>query len=358
MSYCAGDLVEVRSKEEILATLDKNGRLEELPFMPQMFEHCGKRFTVMKRAHKTCDPIYTMGGRRLDGCVHLNVRCDGKAFGGCQAGCLLFWKEDWLKPVGTAAKPTIKSKSAHRATTEEDVWNARCFEGPDGATHYVCQTTQLPHFTKRLSWWNLSQYVEDYRSGNVSLATLLRGAIYVLCGRRGVVRLPVLRRIHDALQSMIGGMPTPVRNGLIPVGGAVPVEPLDLEPGELVRVKSHEEILKTINYNNWHGGLYFDVEMVPYCGKTFRVRARVDKFIDEKTGRMRRMKVPAVILQGVSCNSQFSKCRMHCPRAIFSWWREEWLERVEDVEVEAHQPAIAAMKPARAVIASEHVATG
>ena len=45
---CAGDWVEVRSKEEILRTLDKNGRLEDMPFMPQMFEYCGKRFRVLQ----------------------------------------------------------------------------------------------------------------------------------------------------------------------------------------------------------------------------------------------------------------------------------------------------------------------
>ena len=31
MNACAGDWVEVRSKEEILRTLDKNGRLDETP---------------------------------------------------------------------------------------------------------------------------------------------------------------------------------------------------------------------------------------------------------------------------------------------------------------------------------------
>ena len=34
----AGQWVEVLSKEEILSTLDKNGQLDGLPFMPQMFE--------------------------------------------------------------------------------------------------------------------------------------------------------------------------------------------------------------------------------------------------------------------------------------------------------------------------------
>jgi len=52
-----GDWVEVRSKEEILRTLDKQGKLDGLPFMPQMFKYCGKRFRVYRRAHKTCDTI-------------------------------------------------------------------------------------------------------------------------------------------------------------------------------------------------------------------------------------------------------------------------------------------------------------
>ena len=42
MRLCAGDWVEVRSKAEILSTLDENGRLEGLPFMPQMFQYCGQ----------------------------------------------------------------------------------------------------------------------------------------------------------------------------------------------------------------------------------------------------------------------------------------------------------------------------
>jgi len=53
-----GDWVEVRSSKEILQTLDDDGRLEGLPFMPEMLRHCGQTFQVYKRAHKTCDPFY------------------------------------------------------------------------------------------------------------------------------------------------------------------------------------------------------------------------------------------------------------------------------------------------------------
>ena len=52
MTLSAGDWVEIRSKDEILATLDKNGRLDGLPFMPQMFKWCGRQFKVQKRCMK------------------------------------------------------------------------------------------------------------------------------------------------------------------------------------------------------------------------------------------------------------------------------------------------------------------
>src|SRR5436190_20493355 len=101
----SGDWVEVRSKEEILATLDGSGQLEGMPFMPEMFAFCGKRLRVYKRAHKTCDTVFPTRSRLVPGAVHLETRCDGQAHGGCQAGCLLFWKEAWLKRVDESAAP-------------------------------------------------------------------------------------------------------------------------------------------------------------------------------------------------------------------------------------------------------------
>src|SRR2546421_12112011 len=86
-----GDMVEVRSVEEILAGLDERGELDALPFMPEMLQFCGKRFVVDKIAFKTCDTATWTGLRRMNDTVHLaGVRCDGQAHGGCQAGCLVF----------------------------------------------------------------------------------------------------------------------------------------------------------------------------------------------------------------------------------------------------------------------------
>ena len=50
----AGDLVELRSAEEILATLDGDGKFDGLPFMPEMLAWSGKTFRVSRRVEKTC----------------------------------------------------------------------------------------------------------------------------------------------------------------------------------------------------------------------------------------------------------------------------------------------------------------
>ncbi len=44
-----GDLVDVCSAEEIAATLDENGSVAGLPFMPEMLDSLGKRYRVHRR---------------------------------------------------------------------------------------------------------------------------------------------------------------------------------------------------------------------------------------------------------------------------------------------------------------------
>jgi hypothetical protein len=107
---------------------------------------------------------------------------------------------------------------------------------------------------------------------------------------------------------------------------------LNLQPGDVVRVKSLEEIKATLNTVGANRHMHFDAELVPYCGHVFQVRTSVQRFVDERTGELKNMKTPAVILDGVFCQSRFSKCRMFCPRGIYSWWRENWLERVPGSE--------------------------
>jgi hypothetical protein len=343
MTLSADDWVQVRSKEEILATLDANGRLEGLPFMPQMFKYCGQRFQVYKRAHKTCDTVtgYTTNewlGRRLPNAVHLDLRCDGQAHGGCQAACLIFWKEAWLAPV--AANSAMPSESDRpivpiaAGCSEREVWDAT--RSPDQiagkGTRYACQATELPSYTQPLKWWDARQYAEDIASGNISPARMFRGLLYFAFVGTTMARRPRLGRparwVYDRFQSLWGGVPFPRRRGDLETDKDAPIADLGLQPGDMVRVRPHKEILATIDKRTNNRGMGFDAEMVPFCGKVFRVRTRVEKFIDERTGYIKRMKTPAVILDGVYCQSRYSENRLFCPRGIFAWWREVWLEKV------------------------------
>ena len=325
----AGDWVEVRSKEEILSTLDERGCLDGMPFMPEMLKYCGKRFQVSKRAHKTCD--YKARGRRLKDCIHLeNLRCDGSAHGGCDAACLTFWKTAWVKSVeGPVEASDNGSENPNSGLSEEEL-HATTRTRDDDA--YVCQATELPNASQPLKWWEPSQYVEDYRSGNVGPWRLIRDPLYFLYCKlaRKCFIGPILQGINNRFSFLFGGIPYPMARGNIPEGEPTPPATLNLQPGEWVRVKSFEEIRDTINKANKNKGLYFDKEQVPYCGGTYRVRHRVERIIDESTGQMIEMQKPSVILEGVVCPSRFSsRSRLFCPRSIYSMWREIWLERTE-----------------------------
>jgi len=96
------------------------------------------------------------------------------------------------------------------------------------------------------------------------------------------------------------------------------VATLNLQCDEFVRIKSYEEILLTLDKDNRNRGMAFDGEMMPFCGRTYRVRNRVEKFADEKTEKMKTLKTPAVVLHDVFCLARYNDHRMLCPRIIFS----------------------------------------
>jgi|SRR6185437_1026320 len=322
----AGDWVEVRSAEEILATLDEQGGLQRLPFMPEMLQYCGRRFRIVKSAHKTCDTILTSRNRRMDKAVHLEgLRCDGTAHDGCQASCLLFWKEAWLKPVrGPESKlecsgePSGKRDGLDGKVSHCDLKAlARSVRQIVGASEspeevYRCQATEMLHATTPLEWWGPRQYIRDLLSRNVDPSDFLRyGALAALkAGLRLYWRIGRYLDMHGS------------------AGDKTPTERLDLQPGELVQVRSKKEIFRTLNQSGRNRGLSFDVEMTPYCGQNLRVLSRVEKIINDKNGKMIHLPNGCIILEGATCSGYLSRRRMFCPRAIYPYWREIWLRRV------------------------------
>jgi len=345
-SLQAGDLVEVLSAAEILTTLDAKGHLDGLPFMPEMLQYCGRRFRVYKSAHKTCDFATGTGIRRMSNAVHLEMlRCDGSAHGGCQADCLLYWKEAWVKRVSDA-EASVHPVSVFRprgdalSPAEANLWRAVAEPGvpedsPDRA--YVCQATEVPRFTRPLSPWDPRPYLQDYRSGNARPGAMLRGLVYRTFDNLvnlGVGWGPALRFLYDRVQRLRGGLPYPALPGTIPAGAKTPTMALDLRPGDWVRVKDYRAILATLDTSSKNRGMSFSAEMVPYCGGVFRVRSRVDRLVDERSGKMIQMKTAAVILEGAACQARYNRRMLFCPRSTFAYWREIWLERVESPEAE------------------------
>ncbi len=322
-----GEWVEVRSQAEVLASLAPGATLDALPFMPEMLRFCGQRLQIHKRADKTCDTIDKTGGRRLYNTVHLaGVRCDGSAHGGCEASCLIFWKEAWLKRVDSAGTTPGANREA---CTEQDVARAATVAGQSDV--YRCQITQLKEFTEPLAWWDVRQYLRDVMTNGVRLREVAQS--FVFAGYRKLVDLGVgyhaLIGLFDWFQRLRGGTPYPYREGDC---AQTPVGELGLQPGELVRVKPYPQILETLNSRNRNRGLYFDAEMVKFCGNVYRVAKRVRRILDEKTGKMLEFSNPCIILQDVYCRADISKYRLFCPRSIFPYWREIWLERAGEAE--------------------------
>ena len=144
-----GEWVEVRPLAEILATLDGQGRLDGMPFMPEMAAQCGTRFPIFRSAHKTCDPT---GGathlRRIKDAVHGATRCNGAAHGGCEARCLLFWKTAWLRPVdGPGPLKPPATPNPDLAVLFDNVSAAAA----DGEARYRCQATEIGRASTPLS---------------------------------------------------------------------------------------------------------------------------------------------------------------------------------------------------------------
>ncbi|MGE3845170.1 MAG: hypothetical protein AB7I50_26725 [Vicinamibacterales bacterium] len=306
----AGEWVEVRSASEIAETLDGEAALDRMPFMPEMLQYCGRRFRVFKRADKACDTITGRWvTRRLNDSVFLeDMRCDGSVHGGCQALCSVFWKEAWLKRVDG---PAPAGMAAADVPADIRVRLEYAAGGPPHRETYRCQATELVNATTPLSKWDIRQYLRDIRSGNISVGHF-------------VVWFSVL--LFNAVQRRLGGRTYPdVKGRLV----QTPTAALHLRPGEIVRVKPKEEIVKTLDARSCNRGLSFDVEMVRYCGTMLRVVARADRIVDEKTGRLIRLPSDCIVLEGATCRGNLSTGRIFCQRNIYAFWREIWLERVD-----------------------------
>jgi hypothetical protein len=259
--------------------------------------------------------------------MHLEgARCDGSAHGGCQASCLLYWKDAWLKPVSpkggleTSAGAADPASGVNAVTVGTLERATRVDTAGSDKPIYACQATDLPKAAPtHIRGWDLGQSVRDVRVGNARVWPMAKGLLILAFNKYQNASkrlLPAALRIHR-------GQTYPFVDGT--VVGPTPKGTLDLQPGELVEVKSKEEIFATLDQTGHNRGLRFDIEMLRYCGKQARVQRRVNRLIDEKTGKMVHIKGDCIVLDGFVC---FADYHQSCPRGIEEYWREIWLKRV------------------------------
>jgi hypothetical protein len=279
--------------------------------MAEMKAFCGRRARVFRRVDKIYDYGRSKTLRRLDDAYLLaGFRCDGGAHGGCEAACYLLWKGCWLK------------RSDARARAErppERAYSGAVHAGPDAAAdgaasaaaaapRYRCQFTELAAASSAMSPWDYRQDLRPLFSGNVTFRAFA---------------LAMLTRFFNYAQRLRRGVGYPAMPA--PAIDSPPVPPRPLVPGDPVRVRSGGEIAKTLDASGRNRGLWFDMDMLNYCGRRSVVTKSVKRIIDDATGRMRIMKTPCIVLDGVNYEGEplrFVAQEEHL------YWREVWVEPI------------------------------
>ena len=302
MNLRPGDFVEVKSPAEILQTLDADGTIDKLPFMPEMVDFCGGSYRVSKRVVKTCYYGTSSGMRKFpaeDVVLLEGLRCSGAAHDGCQKACTIFWREAWLRKV---EGPRTIQLSVDLESSERLRVRLRTSTGPKT---YFCQASEILNATSELSHWErFGKCFRDICAGNCSPLEMAHRIRVWLFWR--------LRKLFVGAYARGNQNPTPA-------------ESLNLRSGELIEIKPLTSITRTLDKKAYNRGLYFTPAMASLCGKPHRVDRKIEKIIVDGTGEMRHLR-NTVFLEGSLCGCD---CVAFggCPRGEFAYWREIWLRR-------------------------------
>lgn len=301
-TFRVGQEVEVLPLTTILQTVDAMGSTEGLPFMPEMVRFCGSRHRIASQVHQSC--VEGTGMRRLtDTFILENVRCDGAAHEDCDKVCAILWRGVWLR--GLPPETASHTPAPPREETIAEPPTTLPVRRSNGTYH--CQSTQLASAGQPLRKWDPRRWYQGVIHRGLDPGSALRMLV-----------MPFARKV---LARIPGGTWRPPRGDLV----RTPEATLGLQPGERVEVRSLAEILTTLDAEGRNRGLQFTPPMVPFCGRSSRVVRRVDRIIDEATGRV----VPirnTVLLERSTCDGH-TVCG-GCPRDAYHLWREIWLKRV------------------------------
>jgi hypothetical protein len=308
-----GDLVIVRPANEILRTLDSEGTLDGLPVMPEMLAVCGQTFRVLQNVVQACvdgaflkvhTESYVREFRNNNVVTLEGVRCSGVDHGGCQRGCAISWKEAWLRKVGPGFEDTETHTNPNNAVAVRPDLRLKTKTESGG---YYCQGSEFLKATLHLSFGQrIGKCFEAVAVQNLSAAGMAKR---ILVWTWWKVRRQLMGEHAKRAQTK------------------TPTESMNLQPGELIEVKSFEEIVATLDNKGCNRGLHFSGDQRPFCGGRYRVRSAASRFIGDGSGEMGHFR-NTVILEDVLCDSAYYSFG-GCYRSEFLYWREIWLKRIE-----------------------------
>ena len=266
--------------------------------MPEMKQFCGQYLQVHRRALLVC--VEKQKSRAMKDTVFLdNLRCDGSFHDGCKKDCTIMWKEGWLKKV--------KKDEVIPADQNTDVSPVTVDFPIKQGDRYFCQSSEIQHAAFEVGIISkIFQFMKELIYRNQKPLEFFKNTIVFV-----ILKLTWYKRSISC--KMIAG-------NMI----KTPAASFALKVGERVRVKSAEEIKKTLDAQGCNRGLSFTPDMYHFCGQEFIVKERLNKMILENSGKMVEV-YNTVLLENVVC---VGRCKYSCVRNLYHFWREIWLERV------------------------------
>lgn len=230
-------------------------------------------------------------------------RCSGHEAIQCDAGCSLIWKEAWLEKSDV---PTTQLNVDVAAELEIATRLGR-HNAKKGDKRFVCQATELWRASDPMSAFDPTQYVRE-RRGNKTPWGRIASDLATTASAKTSKLMSGRERVFGQQQS-------------------TPTTKACFEPEQAVRVKSRCEIESTLDRGGRNRGLWFDPEMLQFCGQVMRVSRVVKQVIDETTGELRVFRHPTIVLDDKSCTGA---AHQFCSRAALFYWRSIWVEAADE----------------------------
>ncbi len=177
---------------------------------------------------------------------------------------------------------------------------------------------------------------EELKPGAAAVAPVLAGLARIAREHRPICQRNTTLAAHPPLERLIyrSQQGLGIRSGLRKLREPpAPPGPQFGHPsrhvaGSLVRVRSREEIERTLDPHGRLRGLSFVPTQWEACGGVFRVQRQVLRILDDR-GRFRAVS-GTTLLEGVDCGGKTGTagCGRHCPLMF----RDEWLESVAEID--------------------------